>query len=450
MTRYAFLIGCEEYSNFSNIAFCEADVGLIEETLLDYCDYEYKNIKRIFQYKDCDDGPNIIYSKLQKMIDNTEKGDSILFYFAGHGVKEDEKGYLLLADSKASDLQKTALDLAKINELLRKSNIDCFMILDACHSGIFSRNAFISSVIDIVSDTGCITLASCSANEESYSYQEMQQGVFTYYLCEEIKKISFGEPIFIENLKIKVCKSVIEWGKKNSKIQNPTLNGQIVGNKALAYRNYNNYTIIENSIKGTEDLKFSEIMEILKEGKLELDNLIAPSYMDYKEDKVVINLKDDLIEKIKEQKLFWTLDLFFEYLSEQLLIGNSENVLDLLSIGSLNTNQTKCKFNNTNIKKYRRCIIDVQNEKNIDKQSEIQSIALSLMYDKIYDVFNRKFSKYKNYEMDFIHEGYFSILYMMQEISPSLKDDEIEQYVDVCINNYMQKYVDFLRKRGEL
>jgi len=371
MTRYAFLIGCEEYSNFSNIAFCEADVGLIEETLLDYCDYEYKNIKRIFQYKDCDDGPNIIYSKLQKMIDNTEKGDSILFYFAGHGVKEDEKGYLLLADSKASDLQKTALDLAKINELLRKSNIDCFMILDACHSGIFSRNAFISSIIDIVSDTGCITLASCSANEESYSYQEMQQGVFTYYLCEEIKKISFGEPIFIENLKIKVCKSVIEWGKKNSKIQTPTLNGQIVGNKALAYRNYNNYTIIENS----------------------------------------------------------------------------ENVLDLLSIGSLNTNQTESKFNNTNIKKYRRCIIDVQNEKNIDKQSEIQSIALSLMYDKIYDVFNRKFSKYKNYEMDFIHEGYFSILYMMQEISPSLKDDEIEQYVDVCINNYMQKYVDFLRKR---
>lgn len=371
MTRYAFLIGCEEYSNFSNIAFCEADVGLIEETLLDYCDYEYKNIKRIFQYKDCDDGPNIIYSKLQKMIDNTEKGDSILFYFAGHGVKEDEKGYLLLADSKASDLQKTALDLAKINELLRKSNIDCFMILDACHSGIFSRNAFISSIIDIVSDTGCITLASCSANEENYSYQEMQQGVFTYYLCEEIKKISFGEPIFIENLKIKVCKSVIEWGKKNSKIQTPTLNGQIVGNKAFAYRNYNNYTIIENS----------------------------------------------------------------------------ENVLDLLSIGSLNTNQTKSKFNNTNIKKYRRCIIDVQNEKNIDKQSEIQSIALSLMYDKIYDVFNRKFSKYKNYEMDFIHEGYFSILYMMQEISPSLKDDEIEQYVDVCINNYMQKYVDFLRKR---
>ena len=353
MTRYAFLIGCEEYNNFANIAFCEADVELIQETLLDYCDYEYKNMQRIFQYKGCDDSPNIIYSKLQEMIDNTEKGDSILFYFAGHGAKEDEKGYLLLADSKANDFQKTALDLAKINELLRKSNIDCFMILDACHSGIFTRNAFISSVSDIISDTGCVTLASCSANEESYSYQEMEQGVFTYYLCEEIKKISFGEPIFIENLKMKVCKSVIEWGKKNCKIQTPTLNGQIVGNKAFAYRNYNNYTI-----------------------------------------------------------------------------------------ESINTNQIKCKLDNINIKKYRECIIAVQSEKDIAKQSEIRSSALSLMHDKTCNIFNRKFSKYKNYEMDFIHEGYFSILYMLQELSPNLKEDEIEQYLDVCINNFMQKYVD--------
>lgn len=82
MTRYAFMIGCEKYSNFANIAFCEGDVILIQETLVKYCDYEYKNMERVFQYKGCDDTPDIIYNKLQKMIDRTEKGDSILFYFA--------------------------------------------------------------------------------------------------------------------------------------------------------------------------------------------------------------------------------------------------------------------------------------------------------------------------------------------------------------------------------
>lgn len=25
MTRYAFMIGCEKYSNFANIAFCEGE-----------------------------------------------------------------------------------------------------------------------------------------------------------------------------------------------------------------------------------------------------------------------------------------------------------------------------------------------------------------------------------------------------------------------------------------
>lgn len=50
MTRYAFMIGCEKYSNFANIAFCEGDVILIQETLVKYCDYEYKNMERVFQY----------------------------------------------------------------------------------------------------------------------------------------------------------------------------------------------------------------------------------------------------------------------------------------------------------------------------------------------------------------------------------------------------------------
>lgn len=248
MIRYAFLVGCDEYSNFANIAFCEADVALIQETLVEYCDYEYEHIERIFQYRDCDDTPQIIYDKLQKMVEGAKKGDSILFYFAGHGVKEDDKGYLLLADSKSSDYQGTALDLAKINKLLRESNIDSFMILDACHSGMLARSALASSLSDIISDTGCITLASCSANEESHPYVEKEQGVFTYYLCEEIKKTSLDTPVYIEKLKMEVCNSVTEWAQNNYKNQTPTLNGLIIGNKAFAFRNNKKYQGVENRV----------------------------------------------------------------------------------------------------------------------------------------------------------------------------------------------------------
>lgn len=248
MTRYALIISCEEYSNFKEIAFCNADAGLIQETLVDYCDYEYKTIELSIQYKGCDDTPGEIYRKLQTLIEKSEEGDSVLFYFAGHGVKEGDKGYLLLADSIASDFQNTALDLGKINDLLRNPRINGFLILDACHSGILARNAFNTSVVDIISDTGCVTLASCSENEESYPYPEKEQGVFTYYFCEEIKKIPAGNPVYIEQLKVEVCNRVGEWAKNNYRQQTPTLNGQIVGNTAIAVRNDNIFEDVTGSV----------------------------------------------------------------------------------------------------------------------------------------------------------------------------------------------------------
>lgn len=242
MKRYAFLVGCDEYSNFSNIPYCCADMMLVQETLVRYCDYDFKNIEYSNQYPGCDDTPDVIYNKIETMIESSENGDSFLFYFAGHGVKEGEKGYLILADSKSSNYAETALDLGKINELLRNPRINGYLILDACHSGILARNAFNASVINVISDTGCITLASCSENEESNPYPEMEQGVFTYFLCEEIKKVSIETPVLIEQLKINVCDKVAEWAEINYKKQTPTLNGQIVGNTAIAVRNQINYS----------------------------------------------------------------------------------------------------------------------------------------------------------------------------------------------------------------
>lgn len=187
MNRFAILIGCEEYTNFSNICFCHADVELIRSTLTEYCDYQDRNVEVITQYKGCDDTPEVIYRKLAELINRAEQEDTVLFYFAGHGAKEGENGYLLLADSSARDYGATALDLREINKLLRDKKINGIIILDACHSGINARNVFSSLVMDKMNDTGCITLASCSDNQESNPYPEQEQGVFTYYLCEEIK-----------------------------------------------------------------------------------------------------------------------------------------------------------------------------------------------------------------------------------------------------------------------
>lgn len=237
MNRHALLIGCEEYTNFSDICFCHADVELVRSTLIEYCDYNDKNTEIIVQYKGCDETPEVIYGKLEEIIERAEQEDTVLFYFAGHGAKEEDKGYLLLADSSAKDYGMTALNLGTINKILRNQKVNGIIILDACHSGINARNTFTPLDIDKMNDTGCITLASCSANQESNPYPEQGQGVFTYYLCEEIKNTEPGAPIYIEQLKLNVCNSVKKWAEENYKAQTPTLNGQSVGNVSIAIRN---------------------------------------------------------------------------------------------------------------------------------------------------------------------------------------------------------------------
>lgn len=242
MKRYAYLVAGDEYSNFAKINYCVADMMLVQDTLYTYCDYESKNIECCIQYPGCGEGPEKIYSKIQKIIDSCETGDSLLFYFAGHGVKEGEKGYLILADSISSNYPDTALDLKKLNELLRNPVINGYLILDACHSEILARNALNPLFVNKMADTGCVTLASCSENEESNPYPEVGQGAFTYFLCEEIKRISIETPVLIEQLKINVCEKMLEWALVNGKKQTPTLNGQIVGNATIAVRNKNSYS----------------------------------------------------------------------------------------------------------------------------------------------------------------------------------------------------------------
>lgn len=255
MNRYAILIGCDEYTNFSNICFCHADVELIRSTLIEYCDYEDKNMEVITQYKGCDETPEVIYKKLRELIDKAEKEDTVLFYFSGHGAKEGDNGYLLLSDSTARDYGKTALELSTINKILRNQKINGVIILDACHSGINARNGFIPLVIDEMNDTGCITFASCSENQESNPYPEQEQGVFTYYLCEEIKNTKQGAPVYIEQLKINVCNSVARWAEENYKAQTPTLSGQSVGNIPIAIRNQKEYKNYFNDVQQNKPYK---------------------------------------------------------------------------------------------------------------------------------------------------------------------------------------------------
>lgn len=228
----------EEYKEFGDISFCHADAYFMHETLTEFCDYDRNNLQLEMIYTDNPDmSASNIYQILKDIVEKAESDDTVLFYFTGHGMKKGEKGYLILPDTVHANLEETALDLHIINEILKAGKGSSFIILDACHSGINARSEMESLYLEEIKDHSCITLASCSEKECSYPDEEKEQGVFTYYLCQEIRNADPLTEINIEQLKINVCDDVAEWCKIHYVQQTPTLLGTSVGNTSFATRN---------------------------------------------------------------------------------------------------------------------------------------------------------------------------------------------------------------------
>lgn len=56
----------------------------------------YSNLELIPAYIDDDTTPEQIYKKLSLLIDNADSDDTVMFYFAGHGMKIESEGFLIL------------------------------------------------------------------------------------------------------------------------------------------------------------------------------------------------------------------------------------------------------------------------------------------------------------------------------------------------------------------
>ncbi len=103
-------------------------------------------------------------------------GDNLWFFFAGHGIRYDNRDYLMPLDGDRDDLERSAIPLNYVSERLRRSGADnIILLIDACRSYEGRRDGF---GIGREKQQGVITLFSCSPEESSYEIQELQQGAF--------------------------------------------------------------------------------------------------------------------------------------------------------------------------------------------------------------------------------------------------------------------------------
>lgn len=243
MRRFAFFLSCEEYKNYTPTPFCHADAELLKNTLIEKCDYEPENSLMFKLAPDDDIDKKKIITDITDLVGRAEDGDSILFFFAGHGISRNSETYLVLPDTSPFDEVNTALKLSDISYFLSKNKRLNIRIFDCCHSGEGSRGGepdlaeqeFVQSVLSDGNDCS-ITLASCAAHEKSYPDEGLGQGIFTYSLVNAIKSYPEDSQIFAEKLKLDVCSAVQEWCASRGKSQTPTSNIQISGNIPIAYK----------------------------------------------------------------------------------------------------------------------------------------------------------------------------------------------------------------------
>ena len=243
MARYSIFISSEEYKHFSPTKFTHADSQLIYSTLTDQCDYSKQHSLLLNLSIDNGKSPTDILDEIRNTVSKSSQGDSILFYFAGHGHYEDGQTYLILPNTLPGAYESTALALEDISKELRKSDRSCYRIFDACHSGVDVRdgngkldaNSFLRAVTHEAS-SGWVTLAACKEDQFSIGDPQIGHGVFTYYLCRYIKGLEADEKIFPELIKLKIADDVYDHSKKLGFTQNPTINASISGNIFLAIR----------------------------------------------------------------------------------------------------------------------------------------------------------------------------------------------------------------------
>ncbi|MET7696063.1 caspase family protein [Streptomyces sp. NPDC005485] len=71
-----------------------------------------------------------------------ETGDTLLFYYSGHGVREQQELFLCGRDSVQNRMVSTAVSADSLNKIMKKTRAGTVVVvLDCCHSGAFKGRA---------------------------------------------------------------------------------------------------------------------------------------------------------------------------------------------------------------------------------------------------------------------------------------------------------------------
>lgn len=194
MTKVALLVGVSEYEPGLNpLPGSVRDVEAMRKILQHPQMGGFEQVQTL-----CNPDPLIMQSEIEALFRDRTKNDLVLFFFSGHGVKDD-RGRLYFATrltrkTERGDLvRSTAVPASFIHDIMSNSRSKRqVVILDCCFSGAFAEGmtAKDDQSIDVATQLGGegrAVLTSSTATQYSFEQKESNLSIYTRYIVEGIE-----------------------------------------------------------------------------------------------------------------------------------------------------------------------------------------------------------------------------------------------------------------------
>lgn len=247
MKRWGIIIGINTYDdpNINRLQFAAPDARSIYEVLThpETGGFKAEHLHLLTSGSENPPSRANILESLSLLSQIVQAGDTVLFYFAGHGITQKGISYLLPSDTRADVLAQTAIPFSKIYQSIQHGRHQ-LIFLDASHSDWHRRGKPVPS--GVMSDgfaevvfskaPGRATLTACNINESGFEDANLGYGVFAYYLLEALH----GTPDMVADHRVTVSEvsshltaRVKAWAFANRKQQTPRISSNISGEVAL-------------------------------------------------------------------------------------------------------------------------------------------------------------------------------------------------------------------------
>lgn len=234
--RWAIVIGVENYMFSANIAYSKRSAKLFSKVLHKSLGIPKDHIYTLIDEKATS---SIIKTTLKKALRRVSNGDTVYFYYNGHGVpvpSENNEPYMLSADTEIEFVQDDKFfSLKNVYQILSKSKASSVIaFVDSCFSGGTDGKALLKGVAaarlvpkEVGFDREKMAIMTAGQGRQySNGYDEKGHRLFSYYLMKNLIENSADVQTIYNN----VYRDTKETSYKlygDLRVQEPTLSGNM-------------------------------------------------------------------------------------------------------------------------------------------------------------------------------------------------------------------------------